>query len=110
MILFAWGVIECYFVIKSIAMKTIKTLIFWALFLAIATSSRAQVSAGVDFGFPTGEFKNMASTGIGGSLRYDGSLSDKLKWTISLGYISFDGNTYHINNVTIPFESTSNVP
>jgi hypothetical protein len=91
-------------------MKIIKTLLFWALFLTIATSSRGQVSAGVDFGFPAGEFKNMASTGIGGSLRYDGSLSDRLKWTLSVGYISFNGETYHINNVTIPFENTSNVP
>jgi len=72
--------------------------------------SRAQFSAGLDLGFPTGDFKNMASTGIGGSIRYDANLGDKLTLTASIGFISFAGKTYNINNVSIPFDNTTNVP
>ena len=84
-------------------------------FLVIVTSftlesSFAQFSAGLDLGFPVGNFSNIASTGFGGSLRYDGTIGDKLGWTVSAGYLAFNGKTYNINNVSIPFGTTSNVP
>jgi hypothetical protein len=91
-------------------MKSLGIVFFIALGTFISHASYAQLSAGLDLGLPTGDFSNIASTGFGGSVRYDGALGGKLGWSASVGYMSFSGKTYNINNVAIPFGNTSNVP
>lgn len=86
------------------------------LFLVVAvtlfagTKSMAQFSAGLDIGLPMGSFSDIASTGFGGSVRYDATISDKLGWTASAGYSSFAGKTFNFGNVSIPFGNTTNIP
>ncbi|MBI3219294.1 MAG: hypothetical protein HYZ44_07260 [Bacteroidetes bacterium] len=51
-------------------------------------------SLGLEVGFPTGKGSENASTGFGGSFRYESAFknSDKASWLFSVGYISFPAN------------------
>ncbi len=91
-------------------MKKIKLFFLLAFFCLLAHGTYAQFSAGLDLGLPMGNFSDIASTGFGGSVRYDGVISDKLGWTAAAGYLSFSGKNYTIGNVSIPFGTTSNIP
>jgi hypothetical protein len=91
-------------------MKSIRIVFFVALGTFFSQATYGQFSAGLDLGLPMGNFSNIASTGFGGSVRYDGTLGGKLSWSASAGYLSFSGKTYNVNNVSIPFGNTSNVP
>ena len=57
-----------------------------------------------------GNFSDIASTGFGASFRYEAGIKDQLNWTASIGYLSFGEKTYRVNNVSIPFGSTSLIP
>ncbi len=91
-------------------MKTIRLLFVMAVGAFASHSSLAQFSAGLDLALPMGNFSDIASTGFGGSVRYDATISDKLGWSASIGYLSFSGKTYNVGNVSIPFGTTSNIP
>jgi hypothetical protein len=91
-------------------MKSTRILLTCFVALVVSSPIFAQFSAGLDVAFPMGDFSNMASTGFGASVRYDASISDKLGWTASLGYESYAGKTYTVNNVAIPFGNTTNIP
>ncbi len=93
-------------------MKTVRRFLFLVVVGLVTHNSYAQFSAGLDLGVPVSTFSNMASTGVGGSLRFDGAISDKVGWTVSAGYLSFSGKTYYdnVNKVSIPFGTTSNTP
>jgi opacity protein-like surface antigen len=71
----------------------------------------AKLSAGVEFGLPTGDFSNSHKLGIGGSLVYIAPIADNLKFTANAGYISFSGKEYVItNNISIKQPSASFIP
>lgn len=70
----------------------------------------AQFSAGVELGLPMGNFSDISNIGFGGSVRYEGSIKNKLNWTASIGYLSFSGKTFTVNNVSIPFGNSAIVP
>ncbi len=91
-------------------MKTVRLFFLLTVGTIFAQNSCAQISAGLDLSLPMGNFSDIASTGFGGSVRYDGSISDKLGWTVAAGYQSFSGKTYTVGNVSIPFGTTSNIP
>ena len=91
-------------------MKSTRILLTCIIAFFASSPVFAQFSAGLDLAFPMGDFSNMASTGLGGSVRYDASISEKLGWTASVGYESYSGKTYTINNVAIPFGNTTNIP
>src|SRR5438876_829442 len=91
-------------------MKTSRFLLICVVTLFGSSPVLAQFSAGLDLGLPMGNFSNMASTGFGASVRYDASLGNKLGWTASVGYESYAGKTYNVNNVAIPFGNTTNIP
>jgi hypothetical protein len=91
-------------------MKTFRLVLVMAVSAFASHQSFAQFSAGLDLGFPMGNFSDIATTAFGGSVRYDATISDKLSWTASAGFLSFSGKTYNIGNVSIPFGNTSNIP
>jgi len=91
-------------------MKSTRFLLVCIISLFGSAPVLAQFSAGLDAGFPMADFANMASTGFGVSVRYDASFSDAFSWTASVGYESYAGKTYNVNNVAIPFGNTTNIP
>jgi hypothetical protein len=91
-------------------MEFIRILLICLCVNALAIKTNAQFSAGLDLAFPVGDFTNMASTGFGVSVRYDAAIKEKLFWTASAGFLSFAGKTYTVNNVSIPFDNTTNIP
>lgn len=77
--------------------------ILFALFVTLMTVSicqaqsaesiakKVQLGINIEGAFPTGDFSNAYSFGIGGSLMGRYALSDKANLTASLGYLSFTG-------------------
>ena len=92
--------------------KSISTVAACLLLMFIGVSAaNAQFSVGAELGLPSGNFSDFASTGFGGSVSYDATISDKLGWTASIGYLSFGGKTIQYNSsLSIPFGATSNIP
>lgn len=84
--------------------------ILFTLILATGFSASAQFSAGLESGFPMGNFSDIASTGFGASVRYEKTIKNQLRWTASAGYLSFSGKTFTSGNVSIPFDNTTNIP
>jgi len=53
-----------------------------------AAEKTSKFSIGVDAGIPVGNARNVYNLGIGGSLKYDMSLSKEAAFTVSAGYTS----------------------
>jgi hypothetical protein len=75
-----------------------KILLATLLFVGIAISSYAQsggdkFSIGVETGLPVGNMSNYYNFVIGGSLKYDMSITKATNFTLSAGYNSFQGKT-----------------
>ncbi len=56
-------------------------------------------SIGVEAALPVGDFADVSSFGIGGSVQADYSVAEKLALTLNAGYISFSGKT--INGIKL---------
>ncbi len=91
-------------------MKPWKTVIIGLVASVFTQKASAQFSVGLDVGLPVSNFSDIASTGFGGTVRYDAIISDKLGWSASVGYVSYAGKTYTSGNVSIPFGNTSSIP
>lgn len=86
-----------------------KILLATLLFVGIAISSYAQsggdkFSIGVETGLPVGNMSNYYNFVIGGSLKYDMSITKTTNFTLSAGYNSFQGKTIgNIDYVSIGY-------
>lgn len=69
-------------------MRSVKTL-FLLVGLAISVSSFAQFSAGLEIASAMSNSSSIGTAGIGGSIRYEAPIKNKLSWTCSAGYLSF---------------------
>ena len=56
-------------------------------------TSPLKFSLGLEAALPLGDFADVSSFGIGGSLQADYSVAEKLALTLNAGYISFSGKT-----------------
>jgi hypothetical protein len=64
------------------------------LFLcSVVAFSQGRTSLGIEAGFPTGSGSDGVSTGIGGSLRYEGVATKNLTWLASAGYLYFSAKS-----------------
>jgi hypothetical protein len=76
-----------------------KKLFFIAALTATSFAVQAQdtkplkFSIGLEAALPVGDFADVSSFGIGGSLQGDYSVAEKLALTLNAGYISFSGKT-----------------
>lgn len=57
--------------------------------LGISISSFAQFSAGLETGLAATNSPDIGSFGVGGSIRYEAPIQNKLSWACGLGYSSF---------------------
>ncbi len=79
--------------------KKISKFLFSALFVFVMSPAFSQFNAGLDVGFPSGDWSNGWGTGFGASVRYEAPIQPKLNWTASLGFLSFSGKN------TLPSET-----
>ena len=89
-------------------MKNLKIVAFLILAMSACLVSKAQtlssaskkIQAGINLegAFPTGDFSNAYSFGIGGSLMGRYALSGKANLTASIGYLSFSGKSIKITS------------
>jgi hypothetical protein len=73
-----------------------KKIIFSVVFVTMAFGaafSQGRFSAGLELAPPLGTFGDIANIGIGGSVRYEAPIQDKLNWTGTAGFISFGGKS-----------------
>jgi hypothetical protein len=80
--------------------KFINVVLVSALFLSLvsihanaAGGGNGRFSVGAELGLPMGDFGDAASTGFGGSLRYEMPMGDNLGLTATAGYLMFSGKT-----------------
>ena len=73
--------------------KNLFKLLFSALFVLGVSPAFSQFSVGGDLAFPSGDWSNGWSTGLGLSGRYEAAIQPKLNWTASLGFLTFSGKT-----------------
>jgi len=67
--------------------------LFSVLFVFALTPAFSQFSAGLNLGFPSGDWSSYWSTGFGVDVRYEAPIQDKLNWTASAGFLSFSGKS-----------------
>ncbi|MDB5203347.1 MAG: hypothetical protein JWQ27_2756 [Ferruginibacter sp.] len=67
---------------------------------AVNAQSPVKLSLGVDGQLPIGDFSDIYSFGIGGSLQADYNVDPELALTLSAGYLNFSGKT--VNNFKYP--------
>lgn len=62
------------------------------LFLASCTVlafSQGRFSVGPELALPMGDFGDVVGIGLGGTVRYEAPIADKLNWTVTAGFLSF---------------------
>jgi hypothetical protein len=57
----------------------------------------SKLGIGAEFAFPTGQFGNYFDFGYGGSLQFQTPIANKLNFTATAGYLSFNGK----DNITV---------
>jgi hypothetical protein len=75
-------------------MKKVLFAILMCGLVGFSTLTKAQsgrLSIGVDIAQPMGDFGDQASTGFGGSARYELPMGDKIGLTLTAGYLTFSG-------------------
>lgn len=98
-----------------------KKIFFSVAIIAIAFNANAQdskteigslkFSVGVEAGLPLGDFKEISSFGIGGSLQGEYVVADNFGLTLNAGYLNFIGKTVTITGLgSFKYPSTSIVP
>jgi hypothetical protein len=93
--------------------KTLLRLTLFAAMIGTATIANAQgmrFSAGIEGAFPMGTFGDGAGTGIGGSLRIELPIGDKLGFTGTAGYISFAGKDISVAGQTVTSDALGMIP
>jgi hypothetical protein len=81
--------------------QKIYKLLFSALLVFAMTPAFSQFSAGLDLGFPSGDWSNYWGTGFGVSGRYEAQIQPKLNWTASIGFLSFSASKSGYSSETI---------
>lgn len=95
-----------------------KKVIFSLAIAVVALSANAQkesdktlkFSVGVEAGLPLGDFKQVASIGIGGSVQGEYAAAETVGITLSAGYLTFSGKTVDEDGISFKYPSTSIIP
>jgi hypothetical protein len=83
--------------------KNMYRFLFSALFAFALSPAFSQFSAGLNLGFPSGNWSSYESTGFGVDVRYEAPIQDKLNWDASIGFLTFSGKSYgggNYNSIT----------
>ena len=70
----------------------------------------SKFSIGVDAGLPVGTTSNAYSFGLGGSLKYDISMSKEAAFTLSAGYTSMMGKTITVGTTSVKVAAAGFIP
>lgn len=81
-----------------------------ALTAGTTMAQSGRLSIGVEFAQPLGDLGDNASTGFGGSLRYEFPMGDKLGITLTAGYITFGGKDIDFGGQTFEGPSMNLIP
>jgi hypothetical protein len=87
-------------------MKKIILLVSFVVFAFGTAFSQGRFSVGPELGIPIGTLSDVSGIGIGGSVRYEAPIQDKLNWTGTVGFLSFAGKSFF--GVSLP--STTLIP
>jgi len=77
-------------------MKKVILLLIVAFFFignVNAQQGKMHVGAGLELALPIGDWSDFASTGIGGTARFEYAFSKQIVGMLTAGYISFGGQT-----------------
>jgi hypothetical protein len=89
-------------------MKTTKVILIAAFALFMCSTVQAQsgrLSLGAELGLPMGDFGDAASTGFGGSLRYEHPMGDNIGLGLTAGYMMFGGKDEGPDWTMIPVQA-----
>ena len=70
-------------------MKKLVLSIFAVCAISVASFAQGRFSAGLELGFPMGDFADLSGMGIGISGRYEAGINENLNWMGTIGYLSF---------------------
>lgn len=98
-----------------------KKIFLSATMIALVGSAMAQdnrASVGLELGLPMGDFGDVSSIGIGGSLGFELPVADKIGLVAQAGYISFMGKDYTsttvvngvVSSTTVKSDATGMIP
>ena len=83
-----------------------KSLLSIALVLGLVSTTlvtnaqNGRFSVGAELALPMGDFGDAASTGFGGSVRYEYPVNDNIGLTGTVGYLIFSGKTVEIGRAS----------
>jgi hypothetical protein len=70
-------------------MKKVLLSIVAVVAISAASFGQGRFSIGPEIALPMGDWSDAIGLGIGGSLRYEGTINDNLNWLVTAGYLSF---------------------